>query len=182
MTRMTREGAEAALQAWATVQRDELVQAAHKAGVSKNRISTITGIARTTIDRILEAPMGTPQERVTTYLETFTAQWPKYQPWTWAIQPTMASAYTAAQIAEALLADAGFRALRLGTWLNTPSGELLTEAVTLLAPQPYNEDIDLLVEALRLAAQRQQDEARQKLAAGLLGSAALAIAIGASRG
>lgn len=178
---MTREEAEAALQAWATVQRDELVQTAHQAGVSKNRIFTITGIARTTIDRILETPMETPQERITTYLETFTAQWPKYQPWAWVMQPAMASAYTAAQIAGALLADAEFRALKLGTWLNTPSGELLAEAVTLLTPQPYSEDMDLLVDALRLAAQRQQEEARQKLAVGMLGGAALAIAIGASR-
>jgi len=179
---MTPEEAEAALQAWATVQRDELVQAAHQAGVSKNRIFTITGIARTTIDRILENPMGTTQQALTEYLAKFTAQWPKYQPWSFVLQPTMADAYTAAQIAEALLADAGFRALKLGTWLNTPSGELLVAAVASLAPQPYQADIDLLIDALRLAAQRQQDEARQKLAVGLLGGAALAIALGASRG
>jgi hypothetical protein len=178
---MTLEEAEAALEAWAAVQRDELVQAAHRAGVSKNRIFSITGIARTTIDRILETPMGTPQERITGYLESFTAQWPKCQPWEWVLQPAMSSAYTAAQIAEALLADSEFRALKLGTWLNTPSGELLTEAVMLLAPQPYSEDLELLIDALRIAAQRQQEEARQKLAVGLLGGAALAIAIGASR-
>ena len=37
-------------------------------------------------------------------------------------------------------------------------------------------DIDLLIEALQLASQRQQAEARQKLAVGSLGGAALAIA------
>lgn len=178
---MTREEAEAALQAWATVQRDELVQAAYRAGVSKNRIHVLTGIARTTIDRILETPVGTPQQRITAYLETFTAQWPRYGR-TWYLQQTMASVYTAEQIADALLADAEFRALKLGTWLNTPSGELAAGAVTALAPPPYREDIDLLIGALQLAAQKQQAEARQKLAVGLLGGAALAFALGSSRG
>lgn len=176
---MTTEEAEAALQAWATVQRDELVQAAHQAGVSKNRIHAITGIARTTVDRILETPVGTPRQRITAYLETFTAQWPRYGRARYG--QTMASVYDAGQIAEALLADAEFRALRLGTWLSIPSGELLITAVTPLSPPPLQQDIDLLVEALQLAAQRQQAEARQKLAVGLLGGAALAIALGSSR-
>ncbi len=178
---MTTEEAEAALQAWATVQRDELVQAAYQAGVSKNRIHAITGIARTTIDRILEAPVGTPQQQITAYLEKFTEQWPRDHGFAWYGQPTMASAYTAGHIADALLADAEFRALRLGTWLNTPSGELLAAAVTALTPAPFNQDLELLIEALQLAAQRQQAEARQKIAAGLLGGAVLAIALGSSR-
>jgi hypothetical protein len=178
---MTRDEAEAALQAWATVQRDELVQAAYRAGVSKNRIFTITGIARTTIDRILEAPMGTPQERITAYLEKFTQQWPR-QTYHWVMQPTMAEYYTTAQIAETLLADAEFRALKLGTWLSTPDGQLVTSAVIALAPPPYQQDIELLVDALQLAAAKQQAEARQKIAIGLLGGAVLAAAIGTSRG
>jgi hypothetical protein len=177
---MTREEAEAALQAWATVQRDELVQVAYHAGVSKNRIHGITGIARTTIDRILEAPTGIPQQRIAAYLEKFTDQWPKYGH-AWHGQRIMASAYTAEQIADALLADAEFRALKLGTWLNTPSDEVIAAAVSVLSPPPYKQDIDLLIEALQIAARRQHDEARQKLAIGLLGGAALAIALGASR-
>lgn len=41
---------------WATnyARRDLVVMAAHRAGVSKNRIHDLTGIARTTIDRILD--------------------------------------------------------------------------------------------------------------------------------
>jgi len=39
--------------AYATLMRDGLVRQAHQAGVTKHRIHTITGIARTTIDRIL---------------------------------------------------------------------------------------------------------------------------------
>jgi hypothetical protein len=38
-----------------------------------------------------------------------------------------------------------------------------------------------VIEALQLAAQRQQAEARQKIAVGLLGGAALPIALGSSR-
>jgi hypothetical protein len=178
---MTPEEAEAALQAWATVHRDELVHAAHQAGVSKNRIHAITGIARTTIDRILETPVGTPQQQITAYLERFTEQWPRHGPAGYIPQQAMASAYDTGQIADALLADAGFRALRLGTWLNTPSGELLAAAVTALAPPPLDEDAGLLIEGLQLATQRQQAEARQKIAAGLLGGAVLAIALGSSR-
>lgn len=46
--------AEAELTEWASARRDDQVRAAHRAGISKNRIHTITGIARTTIDRILK--------------------------------------------------------------------------------------------------------------------------------
>lgn len=170
---MTREEAEAALTAWAQVQRDELVRAAHAAGVSKNRIHVLTGIARTTIDRILEAPLGTPQQQITAYLENFTGQWPKYGH-AWYLQQTAASTYTAAQIADMLLADTEFRALKLGTWLSTPSGEFIAAAVTALAPPPYQQDIDLLVAALQLAAHKQQADARQKLGAGLVIAGAIA--------
>ena len=64
----------------------------------------------------------------------------------------MASVYSAGQVADALLADAEFRALRLGTWLSTQSGELLAAAVTALTPPPFQQDTSLLIEALLLAA------------------------------
>jgi hypothetical protein len=53
---VTLNQAERELAAWAAVnaRRDEVVRTAHRAGVAKNRIHAITGIARTTIDRILE--------------------------------------------------------------------------------------------------------------------------------
>jgi hypothetical protein len=179
---VTQEEAETALQAWATVQRDELVQAAHQAGVSKNRIHVLTGIARTTIDRILEGPMGATQQKISEYLDSFTAQWPRYEHygygWGWNMQPSVASRHTASEIAKAMLADAEFRALKLGTWLNTPDGELLAAAVTTLAPPPYQEDAQLLIEALQLAAQQQQADARTKLL--VAGALLTAIAYGAS--
>lgn len=174
---MTREEAEAALQAWATVQRDELVQAAHQAGVSKNRIHVLTGIARTTIDRILEAPMGATRQNITNYLETFTAPWPRHN-YSWVMQPAMADSHTTGEIAQALLQDAEFRALKLGTWLNTPDGEVVAAAVEALTPPPYRQDVELLIEALQLAAQEQQAEARRKILAGVAVGGVLALAFG----
>lgn len=55
----TIEQAEQGLRDWAAnnARRDALISTARQAGVSKNRIHILTGIARTTIDRILEAPM-----------------------------------------------------------------------------------------------------------------------------
>jgi hypothetical protein len=47
------ERGEDLLIAWASVKRNDVVRAASAAGVSKNRIHVLTGIARTTIDRIL---------------------------------------------------------------------------------------------------------------------------------
>jgi hypothetical protein len=51
----TRASAERELAAWAEQhrKRDTLVRAAVGAGVSKHRIRQLTGIARTTIDRIV---------------------------------------------------------------------------------------------------------------------------------
>lgn len=89
----------------------------------------------------------------------------------------MASQHTASEIAKALLADAEFRALKLGTWLNTPDGELLAAAVVTLAP-PHQEDANLLIEALQLAAQQQLADARAKLL--VVGALVAAIAYGAS--
>ena len=175
---MTMEEAEAALEAWATVQRNELVLAARQAGVSKYRISQITGIARPTIDRILKAPAEPPHEKIAAYLTTATAQWPKVQPGGLSRIPGMANVYSPEKVAEALLADAAFRALKLGTWLSTPPGDVLTAAVAALWPPLHPADADLLVKALAMAARRQHEEAQQKLVAGLLGGAAVALVIG----
>jgi hypothetical protein len=176
---MNQAEAEQALLAWASVERDELVRAAHEAGVSKNRIHTITGIARTTIDRILENSMPQDQlKRLATYLATFTSNWPRQNQYPLYLgrQPSMASHYTATQITKLLLADAEFKALKLGTFLNTPDGRLLAAAVESLTPPPYHEDVQLLVEALQLAAKAQQDEARDVLLKGLLLVAGVGVA------
>jgi hypothetical protein len=56
---MTREEAELMLSEWATVvrDRDARVLSAVRAGVSKHRVHQLTGISRSTIDRILAAPV-----------------------------------------------------------------------------------------------------------------------------
>lgn len=56
------EAAEKQLRDWArnNAERDQLVKAARAAGVSKNRIHTLTGISRSTIDRILDGDTRDP--------------------------------------------------------------------------------------------------------------------------
>jgi hypothetical protein len=178
-----REEAEQALQAWASVERDELVRAAHEAGVPKHRIHTITGIARSTIDRILETPMNLTQAaRLAEYLVGFTADWPRHEPFPYHYNapPAMATVHTPESLAGQLFADAQFQALKLGTFLNTPDGQLLAEAVGMLTPLRYQQDIELLVAALQLAADRQHQAARDTVVKGVLvalGIGALAAAI-----
>lgn len=43
---------------WATVNasRDDRIRTAHHSGLGKSEISRLTGVARTTVDRILEEP------------------------------------------------------------------------------------------------------------------------------
>ena len=57
---MKREDAEDLLIEWVMVtrDRDNRVRAAVAAGVSKYRVNQLTGIGRSTIDRILAAPSG----------------------------------------------------------------------------------------------------------------------------
>lgn len=58
MRDMTPEEAEAMLLEWRTVtrSRDERVRAAVAAGLTKHRVSVISGVGRSTIDRILRVP------------------------------------------------------------------------------------------------------------------------------
>jgi hypothetical protein len=57
---MTPWEAEEMLSEWVTVtrDRDNRVRAAVAAGITKHRVHQLTGIGRTTIDRILAAPRG----------------------------------------------------------------------------------------------------------------------------
>jgi hypothetical protein len=89
---------------------------------------------------------------------------------------------TREQLAQELLAIPEYRALQLGTWLGTTNGEIITEAVETVTPPFYREDVELLVEALKLAAQLQAQEGQGragKIALGAIGAAAL-FAIGMS--
>ena len=105
------------------------------------------------------------QEQVTQYLDSYISHWPRDPRWPWATyygigwtSVPAANYTTLEELARGLLADTEFRALQLGTWLNQPDGELITAAVEAITPPPYREDIELLTEALKLAAQAQRGE------------------------
>jgi hypothetical protein len=93
---------------------------------------------------------------------------------------------TAEQLAEELLGFAEFRALQLGTWLGTADGQVIAEAVEMLAPPLYREDAELLVAALNYAAELQWREGQKiagRVALGAIGAALLVgVAIGSSGG
>ncbi len=79
---------------------------------------------------------------------------------------------TAEQLANELLSIAEFRALQLGTWLGTTDGQILTQAVEMVAPPFYRQDVELLVEGLKLAASIQRSEGQEfagKIALGVIG-------------
>lgn len=88
----------------------------------------------------------------------------------------------AKDVAKEFLGCAEFRALQLGTWLGTTDGEIITQAVEMVVPMFYAEDVALIVEALKLAAATQQQEGRQKALAGAAVTfAAIGIGYAASR-
>ena len=62
---------------------------------------------------------------------------------------------------------AEFEALRLGTWLDTPEGEFFAEAIEMVSPPFYRADVDLLIEALQIAANEQQHRGRRNVALGV---------------
>ena len=175
MTEWSREHAEQELAAWAAANeyRDEIIRGAYWAGVTKARIHAVTGVARTTIDRVLQEPASrtglmdaAALHELATFLGEFIDGWPR-QPEPFGglyplRRPPVAQQFTPEQTAEQLLASAAFRALRLGTWLSTPKGEFITAAVEALTPPLHQMDINLLIDAVKLAAQAQQREAREK--------------------
>lgn len=68
-------------------------------------------------------------------------------------------------VAQSLLADAEFRSLRLGNWLNSPSGELVAEAVAYVVPTALQPEFGLIVDGLKLAADLQQARGRKQIGA-----------------
>lgn len=71
---------------------------------------------------------------------------------------------TANELAEQWLEMAEFQALRLGTWLSTPEGQLFAEAIEMISPPFYRADAELLIEALQIAASEQQHRGRRNTA------------------
>lgn len=83
-------------------------------------------------------------------------------------------------LAEQLLETAEFQALRLGTWLDTPDGQLLAEAIEMVSPPFYRADVDLLIEALQIAAKEQQHRGRKNVALGIAALAIVGMLLGSS--
>lgn len=82
----------------------------------------------------------------------------------------------AEDLARQLLNNAEFRALQLGSWLGTTDGQLISQAVAVGLPPPYRQEFQLIVDALVLATNLQQQHGQQVAggwAAGIVGTALL---------
>lgn len=151
-------------------------------GVSYADIAEAIGFTRSRAQQLVERAEPPPRARptpigraaptqLTEFLEIHLRehQWPREGPRTTPVPPLVAQHYTPDQLAAQLFADPRFRALQLGSWLRTPDGKLITEAIAALDPQPFRQDIELLTAAIAVAAQLQQKDGRERaLAAGVL--------------
>jgi hypothetical protein len=133
------------------------------------------------------------QPQLTEFLEQLVADWPRqplypdyatyqfapqYQPY----PVPVSRGTTSRQVAESLLASAAFRALKLGTLLQSPDGQLIAAAVEALSPPLLREDIELLVDALTLAAASQQEQGRMRaVLTGIAASLVVGLGIAAAR-
>lgn len=88
---------------------------------------------------------------------------------------------SAEELGRELLGIAEFEALHLGTWLGTTDGKVFTEAVELVTPPFYRQDVELLVAALRYATELQHQRG-QRVAGGLALAAVAGIALYAYAG
>jgi hypothetical protein len=124
----------------------------HATGLSYGRIAEVIGFARARAQQLVERAEPTPKSRaqkgfnsmatheeITTFLAGYIEGWPRvhYSPAYSLVSrfrpPLMADMHTAQETAAHLFADAAFRSLHLGTWLNTPNGQLITAAGLVLA-------------------------------------------------
>ena len=65
---------------------------------------------------------------------------------------------TAEALAVEFLDNSEFLALRLSTLLGTTQGEIVAQAVEMVSPPPFREDVELLVDALQIAAKMQNQK------------------------
>lgn len=75
---------------------------------------------------------------------------------------------TAEELAAEFIDNSEFCALRLGTFLGTTQGEILVQGVEMVSPPFYREDIELLVDALQMAAKIQNQKIAGRLALGAI--------------
>ncbi|MHB8394334.1 MAG: hypothetical protein ACYDC5_07510 [Candidatus Dormibacteria bacterium] len=75
---------------------------------------------------------------------------------------------TREQLAQSLLADAEFQSLKLGNWLNSPSGEAIAQIVAEVVPSTLQPEFGLIVDGLKLAADLQKTNGRAQIGVGSL--------------
>jgi hypothetical protein len=75
---------------------------------------------------------------------------------------------TAEVLAAEFVENSEFLALRLGTLLGTPQGEIVAQGVEMVSPPFYREDVELLVDALQMAAKMQNKKIAGRLALGAI--------------
>lgn len=102
------------------------------------------------------------QQRVADYLAAQATVGPHVQAaqnsYGWLTPPPLPPAQT---LASEFFADTEFRALQLGTWLNTTEGQSITDAVARVLPPGYQPMFSIIVEALQIAAARQTGRGRR---------------------
>jgi hypothetical protein len=101
--------------------------------------------------------------------------WGGKYPWL-STRPTRSERSSVEESAQEFLGLAEFLALQLGTWLGTTDGQMITQAVEAVSPPFYQEDVELLVAALKLAAATQQKE-DEKVAGGFALAAIVGFAL-----
>ena len=85
------------------------------------------------------------------------------------------------QVAAELARDTEFRVLQLGTFLNTPSGDFVEQAVSLAVPRGFTPEFSLLVDAVQLAAKLQQGEARGNVILSAIGAVVIGVLVNEAR-
>jgi hypothetical protein len=99
-------------------------------------------------------------------LEAFLRQWVQTHP--------LWRQLSAEDIAAEFAAEVDFGTIRLAGWMQTPDGALITQIVERVLPFPYNYGVDVLAEAVSIAA-RQRTERQRGLT--LVGGIGLAVAV-----
>lgn len=129
------------------------------------------------------------QEQIAVFLNEY-VKWPRMPvprfgeiPLPWEQSPYFVPEFrhdrpTAEVIANELLNVAEFRALQLATLSATTEGEVLMQAVEMVSPPFYRQDIELLVVALQHAAALQQKEGRKAAGQFALGALIVAVLVG----
>jgi len=95
--------------------------------------------------------------------------------------PTAYPMPTAEQLAEEMIEDVGFQTLRLGGFLKTPDGQLISKGVALALPNADRAVCNLAVDALILAAEKQNDVSPLQAGVGAVVAALLLAAVLAER-